>query len=425
MNIELKRNADKSPVSTKSYGYSSGWGDMLTSYDGTEITYDAIGNPLNYYTGQAFSWQGRQLVGVVDGSNTYSFTYNDEGIRTSKTKNGVTTTYYLNGAQIMAEETNGNITVYIYDASGTPIGMQYHASTDSENVWTTYWYEKNLFGDIVAVYGNDGTKRVSYTYDAWGNFTITIHSDEADEMPDNPFTYRGYYYDTDLDLYYLQTRYYDSVTGRFISPDTESVITATPEALTDKNLYAYCDNNPVMRGDSDGEFWNIVVGALVGGGLELAGQLLSGKSWSEVNWAKVGVSAASGGLSAAVGPIAGTLMSGATDVALDALNGNINSVGDVAKSFVWGATKSLISYGAGTLVGKATKSLTKIEKIGKLGNEGYLGIKYSYNKGAGRAVRSIEIHPRHNGHGIHLQGNKWNPKTGTRSGTFFRWTLWR
>ena len=48
LNIELKRNADKSPVSTKSYGYSSGWGDMLTSYDGTEITYDQIGNPTNY-----------------------------------------------------------------------------------------------------------------------------------------------------------------------------------------------------------------------------------------------------------------------------------------------------------------------------------------------------------------------------------------
>ena len=85
-----------------------------------------------------FSWQGRDLAGAVDGSDTYSFIYNDQGIRTSKTKNGVTTTYYLNGSQIMAEETSGNITVYIYDASGTPIGMQYRGANYSANTWDIY-----------------------------------------------------------------------------------------------------------------------------------------------------------------------------------------------------------------------------------------------------------------------------------------------
>ena len=54
--------------------------------------------------------------------------------------------------QLMAEEINGNITVYIYDASGTPIGMQYRGANYSANTWDIYWYEKNLFGDIVAVY---------------------------------------------------------------------------------------------------------------------------------------------------------------------------------------------------------------------------------------------------------------------------------
>ena len=63
----------------------------------------------------------------------------------------------------------------------------------------------------------------------------------------NPFRYRGYYYDTDLALYYLNSRYYDAKTGRFISPDNIDVICATPHALTDKNLYAYCDNNPVSK----------------------------------------------------------------------------------------------------------------------------------------------------------------------------------
>ncbi len=146
---------------------------------------------------------------------------------------------------------------------------------------------------------------------------------------------------------------------------------------------------------------------------------------SEVNWAKVGVSAVSGGITAAVGPVAGCLISGAADVAMDALDGDVHSVEDAAKSFAWGTAKAAVSYGVGTAVGKATKSLTKIEKVGKIGSGGYPGVKYSYNKGHGRAVRSIELHPNHNNHGIHIQGNRWNPKTGTRSGVFFRRTIWR
>ena len=65
-------------------------------------------------------------------------------------------------------------------------------------------------------------------------------------------------------MYYLKSRYYDAKICRFISPDNAAVLTATPMALTDKNLYAYCDNNPVMRVDEDGEFWNILIGAGVG-----------------------------------------------------------------------------------------------------------------------------------------------------------------
>ena len=164
-----------SATSTYSYGYSSsGWGDMLTSYRGVSITYDEIGNPLSYYNGASytFTWTGRQLTGAVKGSNSYTFVYNDDGIRTSKTKNGVTTTYYLNGSQIMAEETNGNVTVYLYDSQGLPIGMQYHGADYATDVWDTYWFEKNLYGDIVAVYNQAGTKLVSYKYDAWGYTSI-------------------------------------------------------------------------------------------------------------------------------------------------------------------------------------------------------------------------------------------------------------
>ena len=83
-----------------------GWGDLLTNYNGTAITYDAIGNPLSYYNGEnyTFTWDGRRLATAAKGSNTMSFTYDDEGIRTSKTVNGVTTNYYYESSLLMKEE---------------------------------------------------------------------------------------------------------------------------------------------------------------------------------------------------------------------------------------------------------------------------------------------------------------------------------
>ena len=350
-------------------------------------------------------------------SETWSYKYNADGLRTSRS-NGVTTYNYIyNGSSLSQMTVGGNTLYFAYDASGTPMSVTYNG--------TNYYYAANLQGDVTAILNTSGSAVVQYTYDAWGKLLNTTGSMAETLGEINPLRYRGYVYDIETGLYYVSSRYYDPEIGRFISPDTTDVLTATPMELTDKNLYAYCDNNPVMREDKGGQFWNIIAGAVIGGGLELAGQLLSGKSLSEVNWAKVGVSAVSGGLTAAVGPVAGCLISGATDVAMDALDGNINSVADAAKSFAWGTAKAAVSYGVGTAVGKATKSLTKVEKVGKIGDGGYPGVKYSYNKGQGRAVRSIELHPNHNNHGIHLQGNKWNPKTGTRSAAFFRKTLWR
>ena len=144
-------------------------------------------------------------------------------------------------------------------------------------------------GDIVAVYNEAGTKLISYKYDAWGRFSTTYsNGGNSTTAVKNPFKYRGYYFDNSLAFYYLQTRYYDAWTGRFISPDTESVIIATPNALTDKNLYAYCDNNPVMRRDDDGEFWNIVVGAIVGAAVSLVTSVVSEVIEGNFEWKDLG-----------------------------------------------------------------------------------------------------------------------------------------
>ena len=229
------------------------------SYNGQDITYDGIGNPISYYNGFTFSWQGRRLVGATRGSDTLSFTYNDDGIRTSKTVNGVKTTYYLSGSQILAEVTPSYEIMYIYDASGSPVGMQYRSFTYANGVYDVYFFEKNLQGDILAVYSAEGVKLISYEYDAWGNFATTYHNGgENTSAVNNRFTYRGYYYDSDLGMYYLSARYYDQNIKRFLSPDATAVVSVTPMALTDKNLFAYCDNNPIIRVDNGGQFWETV-----------------------------------------------------------------------------------------------------------------------------------------------------------------------
>ena len=141
---------------------------FLTSFNGSEITCDALGNPLTYYDGTSFTWQGRRLVGAVRGTKTMSFTYDDNGLRTSKTVNGITTEYYWNGNLLVAEKTQYYTIVYNYDASGRPIGMAYHGSDYTQYQWDVYWFDLNLYGDVIAVYNNAQKKLVDYTYDPWG-----------------------------------------------------------------------------------------------------------------------------------------------------------------------------------------------------------------------------------------------------------------
>lgn len=114
---------------------------------------------------------------------------------------------------------------------------------------TTYLYVTNLQGDVVAILDNTGNPVVEYTYDAWGNLLSTSSSMEGHVVEYNPLRYRGYVYDTETELYYLQSRYYDPDIGRFINADS---YVSTGQGILGNNMFAYCCNNPTGYKDDSG-----------------------------------------------------------------------------------------------------------------------------------------------------------------------------
>lgn len=178
-------------------------------------------------------------------------------MRYEKTVNGITTRQYLEGNKVIAEEelnTSGTVAhtkYYIYDQTGI-VGMVYDGST--------YYFEKNLFGDVTTIYDTSGNQVASYKYDLWGNITSGGSSGVGAE---NPFRYRGYYYDAETGFYYLQSRYYDPEICRFISADSLELIPTLSQIAGQLNLYAYCNNNPLMYTDESGEGLILAIAILV------------------------------------------------------------------------------------------------------------------------------------------------------------------
>ena len=120
-----------------------------------------------------------------------------------------------------------------------------------------------------------GSNKLHFTYDSLGPASVTYNGVKyfylnadgtmaATLGAANPLRYRGYVYETETGLYYLSSRYYNPVWGRFINADTAAVVAASADkANWDKNLFAYCGNDPVNRKDDGGEFWHIIAAGAI------------------------------------------------------------------------------------------------------------------------------------------------------------------
>ena len=259
-----------------SYNYSvtesnedDGWYDKIRSIKKTypeknsiKVTFDSIGN-LTQFGNKKFIWNGKQLVEYQEKINVTENTETDKRIYYEYDANGLChkktvtldTGYKeiydyiwsegkLTGQIYTDAESNKYAIKYVYDLFNAPYGFIInHNSTEQ-----MYLFLKNFKGDIVGIINEEGKIVISYEYDAWGVLTNPQQCNDANfanVISKLPITYRGYFYDYDTGLYYIQGRYYNPEMGRFINADTTSNLGSTGTALS-YNLYTYCENNPVM-----------------------------------------------------------------------------------------------------------------------------------------------------------------------------------
>lgn len=220
--------------------YDSAWKDKLLSWDGTAMTYDAIGNMLTG-GGTTYTWtQGRRLSGVENGKSI-KYLYDNIGARVKKTVDNTVTEYQWAGDLLLSEKTDGRIIWYCYDSQANLIFVTIRG--------ITYFYVRNVQGDIIALVDADGKVVVKYTSDSWGK-VIAVTGELADTVGvQNPFRYKGYYYDNETGMYYLKSRYYDAEIKRFICADGYF---STGVGKHDCNMFLYCNNNPIMNVDVNG-----------------------------------------------------------------------------------------------------------------------------------------------------------------------------
>ena len=417
------RSITKDGTVTKSFGYTNpSWPDLLTSvtangttkdvlYEGQSQTSDlpTSGNPVTYYNGKdyTFTWtKGRQLASATVDGKQVSYTYDMSGVRSGKqvytTSNQRTTTYTYTtlSGKVMRQQwetRNSDDTVYqamqslefVYDDGNQPFAMIYNDGSTT----TLYYYVLNAQGDVIALLNADGTLAASYNYGAWGNYSV--HGADGKKTTDatfighiNPLRYRGYYYDRETRLYYLQSRYYDFANCRFINADTFA--TTDANGFLSANMFAYCENNPINNSDPTGKLLlgAMLAGAAVGVLSEFAGNvicnLVTGRPLDE-NLSTLGDYAAaafSGALSAIPGggallAVADVVGSSVIKVGVDSL---MNKGGNSAKECVTnfgmgigaGSTSAITNLRLEKSVPKTISSIkTEARASGVRGTKGY------------------------------------------------------
>ena len=309
-------------------GYTASWtrgklsrlskGNVTSGTNTYNYSYNAFGQRIGsgYKYTPSILYGTAVAMGTLTGYNKV-FRYDQSGRLIYESK---TSQYYGEGS-------GTEKIVYLYDESGI-IGMMH---TTESGTTSSYYFQRNLLGDVIAIYDTAGTKVGGYAYDAWGNCTITLNTNSI--ATKNPIRYRGYYYDEESGLYYLNARYYSPTWRRFISPDDTAYLDT--ENSNGLNLYTYCNNDPVNYADPSGN--SVIASILIGFAIS-----------SLVGW---GLSAIFGSqIAGGIGSVGGGAAAISTGISLCAF-GPWGIVAGVALIAVGGLT---IAFGVNEIIDGAT-----------------------------------------------------------------------
>ena len=310
---------------------------------------------------------------------TVEFLYDHNGLRTQKkvTQNGVTTTtnYMLHGKLVTHMTVGSDKLHFFYDAQNRPAKVSFNG--------VIYTYIHNLQGDIIGLLDSNGALVVEYKYDAWGKLLSTIGTKATTLGKLNSFRYRGYVYDEESGLYHLQNRYYNPVMKRFINADT---LLGMNLRIGEHNLYAYCQNRPVMFFDPSGNYAIGFDGSGGGGMYSMGGDVCVG-AYVPLHkqadaMAKVDIAIGAliiGGLAIAGSVAAKSLI---TCVSLW-LSGSANE--KQGKSFAEGVAISAVSSFVGSTAGNIVNAIRHSAKL----NSVFKGISLMANVGASKSTEYL------------------------------------
>ena len=344
---------------TETYVYNSTIKDRLHSYKGSVISYDANGYPTKFTSGgvtHTFTWTKGKLTKYVKstslaGTSTYTYTYDGYGRRISKRYS------FMKGSQSMVSYVTMSLTNYTYDTSGRLIRENYtetynDLSSNSRDILylydesgivgaiqkynsttETFYFDRNIKGDVIGIYNASGTRIAKYSYDSWGNSKVTTLSSNNFSAY-NPIRYRGYYFDAESGFYFLNARYYNPQWRKFISPDDTAYL--DPDTPNGLNLYAYCNNDPANCSDPSGNsvigalLLGVAIGAVVGGAI---GYVSAKYIYEDLDIVRATL----------MGALFGGIIGGAVGLAIGSGAGSVAA--KIGTTFLWKGLKSIVSKG--------------------------------------------------------------------------------